>query len=317
MKFPVFDLHCDTSVALLGKSLREAGSLLKNDYHIDLTRAKDLAGYAQVFSCYSSPICPEAKLISPTDLFEREMVSILREVERNNDLIELCYNDKQIQKNLERGKMSAILSIEGPAGFGYDPALLEDLFSVGFRMTTLCWNENNPLTGSHLSGGGLTEQGRAYVRKAQELGMLVDVSHISDEAFWDVIEISNSPIIASHSNSRSVHYHSRNISDDMFSAICDTGGVVGMNMFKTFVGGSEDIDALCDHIFHFLELDHSGAHIALGGDLDGCDLLVDGFEGVQSYPLLAQRLLDSGASENIVQNIFWNNAMGVMKHCYT
>ncbi len=315
MNFPVFDLHCDTSLALLGKSLRECGSLLSNNGHVDLTRAGRLPGYAQCFACYCSTQCDEVKRISPEELFEREMVSILREVERNSELISLCYNGSQIEEDQKNGRMSALLTIEGPAGFGFDPELLEDLCNVGFRMTTLCWNESNPLTGSHLTGGGLTEQGRAYVQKAQSLGMIVDVSHISDEAFWDIMQITQAPVIASHSNSRFVHDHTRNLTDEMFLAICKTGGVVGLNLYKNFVGGTGDLDAVCAHAEHFLKMDPNGTHIALGGDLDGCDPLVDGFTGVESYPALAQKLLERGIPEQTVQNIFWNNAIGVIKHC--
>lgn len=315
MNIPVFDLHCDTSCALLGKNLRQCGSLMENNGHVDLKRAATLPGYAQVFSCYTSPDCPECKHISPTELFEREMVSVLREVETHNSHIQLCYNADQIERNLKNNMMSAVLSIEGPAGFGYDPALLEDLYNVGFRITNLCWNESNPLTGSHLTGGGLTQQGREYVKEAQRLGMIVDVSHISDEGFWDVMDITQAPIIASHSNSRSVHNHSRNLTDDMFKAICATGGVAGLNVFKTFVGGTEDVDALCDHAIHWLKLDEDGAHIALGGDLDGCDALVDGFDGVQSYTVLFDVMIKRDISSNIIERIFWKNAVEVMRRC--
>lgn len=315
MNFPVFDLHCDTSCVLLGKNLRQCGSLLENDYHIDLKRAKQLPGYVQIFSCYCSTECPETKLIPPAELFEREMISVLREVEANKDLIELCYDSEQIEHNLQNNIMSAMLSIEGPAGFGFDPELLEDLYQVGFRMTTLCWNESNPLTGSHLTGGGLTQQGRAYVREAQRLGMIVDVSHISDEGFWDVMDITQGPVIASHSNSRFVHNHSRNLTDEMFMEICKTGGVAGLNVFKTFVGGTEDLHALCEHALHWLSLDPSGDHIALGGDLDGCESLVDGFGGVQSYPDLARSMLEHEIPEAIIEKIFWKNALGVIKRC--
>lgn len=315
MNIPVFDLHCDTSCALLGKNLRQCGSLLENNYHVDLKRASMLPGYAQVFSCYCSPECPECADISPTELFEREMVSVLREVEVNNSQIELCYTADQVENNLKNNRMSAILSIEGPAGFGYDPALLEDLYNVGFRMTNLCWNEANPLTGSHLTGGGLTEQGKAFVREAQRLGMIVDVSHISDEGFWDVMDITQAPVIASHSNSRAVHPHSRNITDDMFLEIVKVGGVAGLNVFKTFVGGAEDLNAMCDHALHWLKLDERGEHIALGGDLDGCDALVDGFEGVQSYSVLMETMVHRGIDSSVIEKLFWKNAVGVMKRC--
>ena len=315
MNFPVFDLHCDTALALLGSDVNSAGSLRKNDLHIDLERAKALPGYAQCFACFTTPHHEKWGNLSPVTVFERELATIQREIDKNKRLISIAYSPKEIRQNLEKGKASAILTIEGPAGFGFDAGLLQDLALIGFRMTTLSWNEQNVLTGSHLTGGGLTEQGREYVKEAQRVGMIVDVSHISDEAFWDIMDITKAPIIASHSNSRAVCDVSRNLTDDMFRAICQSGGVAGINQYAAFVGESPDLDTVCDHIFHWLELDPDGKHIALGGDLDGCDKLADGFDGIQSYPALAQRLLERGLTEQMVRNIYWNNAMGVMEQC--
>ncbi len=312
MKFPVFDLHCDTALALLGEDLKQTGSLKRNDCHIDLDRASTLGGYAQCFACFTTTVGGGPK---PVEVFEREIDTILREIERNYRRISLAYTPEEVSQNLEKGLMSCILTIEGPAGFGFDPELLEDLYRLGFRITTLGWNEKNPLTGSHKTGGGLTDLGRAYVREAQRLGMVVDVSHISDEGFWDIMEITQAPVIASHSNSRSVCNVSRNLTDDMFLAICKTGGVTGINLCPDFLGVNPNLDTVCDHIFHFLTLDPVGKHIALGGDLDGIGSLPDGFTGVQDYEKLAQRLLERGLSEQQVRDIFWNNAMGVMQRC--
>ena len=313
MNVPVFDLHCDTALALLGDNLQECGSLKTNMYHVDLDRAKSFAGYAQCFACFTSEDFP--KKINPVELFEREMVSVLREVDKHSDTIRLAYSAEDIETNKNNGLMSAILTIENPAGFGYDPELLPDLYAVGFRMTTLGWNDANPLTGSHKTGGGLTDQGYTFVKKAQSLGILLDVSHISDEGFWDIMNMTNAPVIASHSNSRKVCNHTRNLTDDMFLQICHCDGVAGINLYTDFVGGKQDLDAICDHIFHFFELDPDGKHIALGGDLDGCDSLIAGVNGIQDYPALAQRLLERGLNENMIYNIFWNNAIEVMKRC--
>ena len=145
--------------------------------------------------------------------------------------------------------------------------------------------------------------------------MIVDVSHISDQGFWDVMDVTSAPVIASHSNSRHVCDNSRNLTDEMFLEICRCNGVAGINLYTDFVGGKADLDAVCDHILHFLELDPSGKHIALGGDLDGCDSLPSGFNGVQDYPVLAERLIMRGLNEELVRNIFWNNAVEVMKRC--
>ncbi len=313
MNFPVFDFHCDTALALLGEDVNQAGSLRKNNLHIDLERASALGGYAQCFACFTTPFMEEWNHVSPIVIFEREIATIQREVEENKDLIAIAYTPGEIEENRRNGKMSAILTLEGTAGFGHDPELLESLSLIGFRISSLGWNEKNPLTGSHMTGGGLTDQGREYVREAQRLGMLIDVSHISDEGFWDIMKITSAPVIATHSNSRSVWNESRNLTDDMFRAICETGGVAGYNVCAEFTGENPTIDTMCDHIFHFMELDPSGKHIALGGDLDGITNMPAGFEGVQSYPVLAQRLMERGLTEGQVMDIYWNNAIGVME----
>jgi len=312
MNFPVFDFHCDTALALLGADFNQAGKLRSNKLHIDLERASKLGGYAQCFACFTTPMMEERYHVSPIVMFEREIATLQREIDANSDMISIVYSPDDIRENYKNGKMSAILTLEGTAGFSHDPELLEDLHTIGFQISSLGWNEQNPLTGSHLTGGGLTDMGREYVREAQRLGMLVDVSHISDEAFWDMIKITEAPIIATHSNSRSVWKNSRNLTDDMFRAICETGGIAGYNACDEFTGEQPTVDTICDHIFHFLELDPSGKHIALGGDLDGISRMPAGFEGVQSWPVLAERLLHRGLNEKMVMDIFWNNGLGVM-----
>ena len=98
----------------------------------------------------------------------------------------------------------------------------------------------------------------------------------------------------------------------MFRAIRETGGVVGINEYAAFLGENATLDTVCDHILHFMELDPEGKHIALGGDLDGCSQLPQGFTGVDSYQSLAERLLERGLTEQNVMDIYWNNALGVM-----
>ena len=315
MNFPVFDLHCDTALELLGKDLRSPKRLKQNDLHIDLDRAKALPGYCQCFACFTTPYMREWMQVSPEMVFQLELDVILAELERNKRTMSLAYSAEDVRRNLEKGKMSAILTIEGPAGFGFDPELLEDLYKVGFRISSLGWNEQNLLTGSHKTGGGLTDLGREYVKTAQKLGMIIDVSHISDEGFWDIMKVTERPIVATHSNSRAICDNSRNLTDDMFRAIVETGGVAGFNQCAPFVGEKPDLDTVCDHILHFLELDPDCRHIALGGDLDGCDELPAGFDGVQSYPAMAQKLLERGLTEEMIHKIYWENALGVMEKC--
>lgn len=313
MNIPVFDLHCDTVTELLGRDLSGKTSLLRNKLHIDLERGGSLAGYAQCFAFWSTPDMPLPGGLKPEDVFWRE-VSILQDaIDRHPQQIRQARTAEEIRQNLADGVISAVFTLEGPAGIGFEPAKLEKLWNLGFRISTLGWNENNSLTGSHKTGGGLTRRGREYVKECQRLGILVDVSHISDEGFWQIMEITQAPVVASHSNSRSVFPESRNLTDDMFRAICGCGGVAGYNLCAEFTGVNPSLDTACDHIIHFLELDPEGKHIALGGDLDGITNMPAGFRGVQDYPALAERLLSRGLDEGTLRDIFWNNALGVME----
>lgn len=314
MSFPVFDLHCDTALAMVHYLSKGQGDLRSNPGHIDLTRAKRLPGYAQCFAVYTST-WEKAGRGGAQEMFSKELEAITSQIEKNSDMIGFAKSAKEVLENREKGLFSGILTIEGAAGIGFDPEKLEEVHKIGFRMTSLGWNEKNPLTGSHVTGGGLTDLGRVYVRQAQRLGMMVDVSHISDEGFWDILNITEAPIVASHSNSRAVWDVSRNLTDDMFRAICESGGVAGFNQYSGFVGEKPTLDTACDHVLHFLELDPDGDHIALGGDLDGCEELPQGFDGVDSYPAFAQRLLQRGLDKPLVEKIFWKNALGVMERC--
>lgn len=314
MIYPVFDLHCDTALALLGRDFAGAGRLKKNGFHIDLERAAKYPGYAQCFACFTTPMEKLPGRFTVEDMFERELSILLREINDNSAIIRQAFSPEDISDHQEKGLMSAIFTIEGPAGFGFDPALLENLFQIGFRVSTLGWNEDNVLTGSHVTGGGLTDLGKEYVAEAQRLGMLIDVSHISDKGFWDIMDVTQAPVIATHSNSRKIRDVSRNLTDEMFLAICQAGGVAGINQCACFLGENPTVDTACDHIIHFMELDPSGKHIALGGDLDGVDLLPEGFTGIESYDVLANRLIERGLSDANVMDIFWNNAFGVMQN---
>jgi len=315
MSFPVFDLHCDTALALLEPENGKKSDLYENDLHVDLMRARCLPGYAQCFACFTTPFMLDWNKTSPELVFQQELEGILNQLQINAGIIRQAFGAEDVERNHQDGLMSAILTIEGPAGFGFDASKLEELYKLGFRITTLGWNERNVLAGSHKTGGGLTDQGREYMKEAQRLGYIVDVSHLSDEGFWDMIDITEKPIIASHSNARAVCGVSRNLTDDMFNAICQTGGVAGLNLYSGFIGINPTLDTVCDHILHWLELDPEGKHIALGGDLDGCEELPAGFDGVQSYSALANKLLERGVGEAIVRDIYWNNALGVMAKC--
>ena len=312
MRLPVFDLHCDTALALSERA-DQYTALRSNHRHIDLTRAAELGGYCQCFAMYTTPDFDQWFSKPVTEVFDTMLSNLEKELELNSDIIALAGSTAEIEANRAAGKMSAILTLEGPAGINFDAGRLQELYSRGFRISTLGWNEKNILTGSHKTGGGLTDAGREYVRECQRLGIMVDVSHISDEAFWDIMEITEAPIVASHSNLRSVCDHSRNLTEDMYRAIVQTGGTAGINLCAPFIKAQgADFDATCDHIIRMLQIDPTGEHVSLGGDLDGCDELPAGFEGIQSYNALADRLLERGLDEKTIRNIYWHNTMGVM-----
>ena len=290
MNYPVFDLHCDTPVRLYwsGESLEH------NTGHIDLERAQKLNGFRQFFAfccVYDEAGNPLAQKDTEL-LFRNALSAFVKELRIVNQL----------------PASMPILSLEGPEAIDCDPARLEWLYEQGFRMTTLTWNYANKLAGSCMTGEGLTDQGREFVKEAQRLGIAIDVSHLSDKAFWDLVDITQKPILASHSNSRACCDHVRNLTDDQFRAIRDLGGLVGMNLYAPFlnISGKATLDDVKRHLAHWLELGGEQT-VALGGDLDGCDELPAGFTGIESYPTLFENLRQTFL-ESQVLSMFTKNA---------
>lgn len=315
MNLPVIDLHCDTALELLDRNCQRYERLARRGGHIDLERGVKLPAYAQFFAIFTTPDLDATGRFSAVQIFDAALANFLAELRENENRVQQARTAEEVRRITAAGKIAAILSIEGPAGFDFDPGRLEELAAQGFRMTTLTWNERNPLAGSHKTGGGLTEQGREYVRRAQKYGIALDVSHLSDEAFWDLMDITEGPVSASHSNSRAVYGASRNLTDEQFRAICQTGGVAGVNLYTGFLGdGPVTLEDVCRHVLHWLELGGE-KHIALGGDLDGCEALPAGFTGVDCYPALADCLMNHGVSRGICEDIFWNNAMRILESC--
>lgn len=307
-QFPVFDLHCDTAVEL---SLQKK-DLAANDLHIDLDRADRLLTHHQfyAFCC----VYGEGGLPLPQALAESRFYTAVSDfysqITGNGSRVRLCRNVEDLYDAAQKKKQGVFLSLEGPEAIDCDPDRLEELKELGFLMTTLTWNFPNALAGPHGSDLGLTDRGKAFVRRAQELGIVIDVSHLSDKAFWDLIPITAAPIVASHSNSRSVCPHSRNLTDEQFKVICNLGGVVGLNLYAPFLNesGKADFSDVKRHIDRFLELGGK-RHLAIGGDLDGCDRLPTGFTGVQSWNDLGRYLMQQGLEEELVCSVFNNNAV--------
>lgn len=313
-RFPVFDLHCDTAAEL---SLQKK-ELAHSDLHIDLDRAGKLLTHHQfyAFCCvygrdYKPLPQPQAEA-----RFYTAVSDFYSQISSNAERVKLCRNVEDLIGAAKENKQGVFLSLEGPEVIDCDPDRLEELRDLGFLMTTLTWNYPNALAGPHGTELGLTEQGKAYVRRAQELGIVIDVSHLSEKAFWDLVDITTAPIVASHSNSRAICDHTRNLTDRQFKVICNLGGVVGLNLYAPFLNesGRADFSDVKRHLDHFLELGGQH-HLALGGDLDGCDALPAGFRGVESYNDLGRWLMQQGMEEESVCSVFNNNAVVfAMKH---
>jgi membrane dipeptidase len=206
--------------------------------------------------------------------------------------------------------LKTVLTVEGGAVLEGDPANVENLCAAGVRMLTLTWNGANELCGGVLSGGGFTDMGREAVRRMETCGMTADVSHISDEGFFELCDFAEKPFVASHSNARKICAHPRNLTDDMFREIIARGGLVGLNYYDKFIidgGGSTKIDDLLRHVHHFLELGGEDI-IALGSDFDGADM-PEYLSGADKIETLIGALRCSGISEAVVNKILSRNVI--------
>lgn len=303
-KIKYFDAHCDT-IWLCDDTGAE---MCSNSGHIALDRTDIFSAYAQIFTIfYSADKAPKEGMLSVAnrmhDLF-------LRELDKNSEKMCHCRSTAEVEAGAEQGKVCALLSIEGADLLECDPDNIELAQNWGVKLINPTWNCSNVLSGSHCreSHRGLSDLGRAFVRQAEQTGILMDVSHISEKGFWDLVDMTTQPIVASHSNSRAVFDHSRGLTDDQFRAICQTGGVVGLNFYAGFIGPDPSMDMFIRHLEHFLELGGE-KHVALGGDLDGCEETVTGINGVQDVPKLWDALVERGYSRNLLEDIFWNNWM--------
>ena len=251
-----------------------------------------------------------------TEHFARALDYFTEQLRENEDRITLCRTMREADAAMAAGKAAAFLAIEGAEAVREDPGLLEAAYEKGVRMVSLVWNLPNSLSGSCQTGEGLSEKGKDFFRRAQRLGMLVDVSHLSERGFWDMTELAEKPIVASHSDAFAVCPHPRNLTDAQFRAICDLDGTVGLNLYGPFLTQEKTptLDDLRRHLDHFLALGGEG-HLALGADLDGCEILPEGFAAVDDYNALGDYLVKTGYSDETIQNLFCNSLRKVVTTC--
>lgn len=296
---PLFDCHCDT----ISRVIAEGGSLRKNGFHTDLERLHKFAPCTQVFA-----VCAET-LDRPVEEADAMLRRLSQEIEENSDIVMLCLNFHDIKKAAGLGKIAAVISIEGCEQI----SSLESTYQNGVRILHPTWNFDNELCGAAVgSGRGLTEKGRAFVKKAQHMGFALDMSHISERGFWDTLEACEKPVIAGHSNARAICNVPRNLTDEQFNALVTVGGGTGINLYPEFLGLGKDINAVIAHIEHFLSLGGERS-VFLGCDFDGIDSTPTGLDGVQKLDKLYNELLNRNYPEALVRALFWDNLYDIME----
>jgi membrane dipeptidase len=239
-----------------------------------------------------------------------------------------CSTAEQVRRATASGKIAALLGIEGGAAINNDLDLLPYYRQQGVRYMTLTWRGNLAWAGSsqaHESRApnremGLTDFGRQVVHEMNRLGIIVDLSHVSDQTFYDAIAISNKPVIVSHSNCRALAPHPRNVTDDMLRRLAANGGVIGVNFSRDFLktaeqkqdGGTPDIKTVADEVDHMVKI--AGIdHVGMGTDFDGGITPASGLKNAAATPKLWVALRMRGYSDEDIRKIAGENFLRVLK----
>lgn len=274
-----FDLHCDTIIRLYyGKSLRDM-----EDSHINLNKLKAGGTMVQCFAIFVESNEEAASMgitDTPAEYLEKAYRRYIEETDKNTDLIRRAYTYEDLIRNRDAGLMSAVLTIED--GVTLDGRIENvDLYhKMGVRMVALTWNYENSLgypnsADPKLHMLGLKPFGKEAVERMNELGIIVDVSHLSEGGFYDVATISKKPFIASHSCPRALFDHSRNLTDDQLKTIGNAGGIVGLNFFSRFLHDVQTPDqdytsiAEISRALQYIKNTAGTEALALGSDYDG------------------------------------------------
>ncbi len=308
----IIDLHCDTMLHL---SDHQHLRLRKNHLSVDVEKLKSGHIVAQFFALYIDlEKYPDAlqRCLSMLDRFYQE-------IEANRDNIALARNVRELSANQEEGKISAFLTIEEGAALQGKIENLRNFYRLGVRLMTLTWNYPNeigyPNCDFKYSAQGLTEFGRQVVHEMNELGMIIDVSHLSDQGFYDVARLSCKPFVASHSNGRSVQNHSRNLSDDMIALLAQKGGVMGINFAGSFLDGSSvsKIDDMVAHIKHIHNVGGIDV-LGIGTDFDGIDYTLEIANSGEMGKLI-NALSKNGFTTTEIEKIAYKNTLRVIGEC--
>ena len=309
----IFDGHCDTILEVMNhkRSLEKKSTT----GHLDIPRMKEGGVDVQFFAIFIEDIYkPERSLKRTLQLID----CFYKEIEKNQDDISLVTNYNQIEEVNRAGKIAAILSIEGGEALEGDLGALRVLYKLGVRLLTLTWNQRNQIADGiweSRAGSGLTEFGIKVIDEMNDLGMLIDVSHLLETGFWDVVKRSKTPIVASHSNCYALCPHLRNLKDEQIKALVDKGGVIGITFVPDFLTQEKRKTIVKDVVTHIDYLvEKTGIDcVGLGSDFDGTDDLPLGLEGVDKIPNITKELLDRGYKEREIEKILGGNFLRVFK----
>ncbi len=295
----ICDLHCD-----LPDKILDGASLTDKNCHWALHKLKKEHSYVQTFAHFVD------KRKYP-DAFARAAAMLHHFTAKlaETDMM-LVKTAADLEENIQNGRTSAILSIEGGEALDGKIENVEYFYNLGVRFLTLTWNLQNALCESCVSGDApLTDFGKAVVKEMNRVGMIPDVSHMCERGFWSTLETSTRPIVATHSNAKAVCNHPRNLTDEQFIAIKDCGGLVGINFYAPFLENDAckaNLDSIIKHIEHFLALGGEDC-LSLGGDLDGMPTPAKGIKDIGDVHKIAENLAKLNYSETRIRKIMGEN----------
>lgn len=300
----VFDVHCD----ILSK-IKSPEELFNNRYKWDVERARQFGTFIQVFATFADHEYRQNPAYVMQCQFERGI-----EAEMLHPEALTLIRSKDSLKSLKPNHVYGLMAAEGAEIFSGSLEELERLYARGLRLVTLCWNYDNEVCDSVAGNSthqGLSDFGRAVIEKMRQLGMIIDVSHASDQTLEDVLAMKGT-VIASHSNCRALCNHKRNLTDRQIVQIAKSGGVIGIAMVPIFIteSGAADMKDVVRHIEHMASLVGTGS-IGLGCDLEGYPRLPLGFDGVESLHTLWDELDKLNYSDEAIRGIQYANFLNV------
>jgi len=306
----LIDLHCDTILRCVGTEGKV--KLSGNDLNIDVQKLRKGGSLAQFFAMYVDL----AVYTKPLDMCLDMIDCFYGELEENCGSIAFAGSLGDMEGNSSQDRISAFLTIEEGGVIEGKLQNLRNLYRLGVRLITLTWNYPNCIGYPNFNwthkDKGLTAFGEEVVAEMNRLGMLIDVSHLSDKGFYDVARLSGKPFVASHSNARAVENHCRNLTDEMLVLLAEKGGVTGLNLESTFLGGGGDLEAMTRHISHIKKV--AGIDTAaIGTDFDGTTNPLFHITNAGEMGKLCDALDKAGFTEGEIEKVMYRNAQRVIR----